>query len=230
MSDVLNLETQSLENGLFIEASAGTGKTYSVAALVVRELAMNDDLSISQILVTTFTRNAAAELRDRIRRRLVRTAESLKNNSNEDSDVIVDFLLDPSEEVRTERANRLMRAVVEFDTATIATIHSVCSKIISLSAESTKMAGEEVQDRLIAEVVNDALVAQAFVSPTLPEKKIVEVVKQLIGEPLTQTWFDQSVVTDIALMNRIDSVIKGCVAKIEEELRKAPTFDYLILI
>ena len=228
MSDVLNLETQSLENGLFIEASAGTGKTYSVAALVVRELALNDELSISQILVTTFTRNAAAELRDRIRRRLVKTAESLKKNSNEDSDVIVDFLLDPSEEVRTVRANRLMRAVVEFDTATIATIHSVCSKIISLSAESTKMAGEEVQDRLIAEVVNDALIAQAFVSPTLPEKKIVEVVKQLIGEPLTQTWFDQSVVADIALMNRIDSVIKSCVAKIEEELRKAPTFDYLI--
>lgn len=228
MSDVLNLETQALENGLFIEASAGTGKTYSVAALVVRELAMNDDLSISQILVTTFTRNAAAELRDRIRRRLVKTAESLKKNSNEDSDVIVDYLLDPSPAVRTERANRLMRAVVEFDTATIATIHSVCSKIISLSAESTKMAGEEVQDRLIAEVVNDALVAQAFISPTLPEKKIVEVVKQLIGEPLTQTWFDASVVSDVALMNRIDSIIKSCVAKIEEELRKAPTFDYLI--
>lgn len=228
MSDVLNLETQALENGLFIEASAGTGKTYSVAALVVRELAMNDDLSISQILVTTFTRNAAAELRDRIRRRLVKTAESLKKNSNEDSDVIVEYLLDPSAAVRTDRANRLMRAVVEFDTATIATIHSVCSKIISLSAESTKMAGEEVQDRLIAEVVNDALVAQAFISPTLPEKKIVEVVTQLIGEPLTQTWFDASVVSDVALMKRIDAVIKGCVAKIEEELRKAPTFDYLI--
>ena len=50
MSDVLNLQNQLLENGLFIEASAGTGKTYSVAALVVRELALNEDLSISQIL------------------------------------------------------------------------------------------------------------------------------------------------------------------------------------
>ena len=229
MSDVLNLKDQTLENGLFIEASAGTGKTYSVAALVVRELALNDDLSISQILVTTFTRNAAAELRDRVRRRLVKSAESLRKNSNEENDVIVEFLLaDCSEAERIVRSHRLMRAVVEFDTATIATIHSVCSKIISLSAESTSMAGEEVQFRLIAEVVNDALVAQAHQSPTLPEKKIVDVVTQLIGEPLTKTWFDEFAVSDIELMQRIDAVITDCVQKIEEELRKAPTFDYLI--
>jgi exodeoxyribonuclease V beta subunit len=229
MSDVLNLHSQTLDNGLFIEASAGTGKTYSVAALVVRELALNEELSISQILVTTFTRNAAAELRDRVRRRLVKTAESLRKNTNAEDDVIVEYLLaDCSDAERIARSHRLMRAVVEFDTATIATIHSVCSKIISLSAESTSMAGEEVQSRLIAEVVNDALVAQAHLAPTLPEKKIVEVVTQLIGEPLTKTWFDASEVSDIALMQRIDDVIKQCVVKIEEELRQAPTFDYLI--
>ena len=229
MSDVLNLRNQSLDNGLFIEASAGTGKTYSVAALVVRELALNDELSISQILVTTFTRNAAAELRDRVRRRLVKTAESLRKNSNEEDDVIVEFLLDGcSDAERFARSHRLMRAVVEFDTATIATIHSVCSKIISLSAESTSMAGEEVQTRLIAEVVNDALVAQAHMAPTLPEKKIIEVVTQLIGEPLTQTWFDATEVSNIEFLQRIDDVVKQCVLKIEEELRQAPTFDYLI--
>jgi exodeoxyribonuclease V beta subunit len=229
MSDVLSLQSQSLDNGLFIEASAGTGKTYSVAALVVRELALNDDLSISQILVTTFTRNAAAELRDRVRRRLVKTAESLRKNSNEEDDVIVEYLLSNcSDAERIARSHRLMRAVVEFDTATIATIHSVCSKIISLSAESTSMAGEEVQTRLIAEVVNDALVAQAFTAPTLPEKKIIEVVTKLIGEPLTQTWFDPAAVSSVAFMQRIDGVVKQCVLTIEEELRKAPTFDYLI--
>ena len=229
MSDVLNLTNQSLENGLFIEASAGTGKTYSVAALVVRELALNEDLSISQILVTTFTRNAAAELRDRVRRRLVKTAESLRKNTNEDDDVIVEYLREKcSDEERIARSHRLMRAVVEFDTATIATIHSVCSKIISLSAESTSMAGEEIQTRLIAEVVNDALVAQARQTPTLPEKKIVEVVTQLIGEPLTRTWFDASIVSDPQLMRRIDDVIKQSIVTIEDELRKAPTFDYLI--
>ena len=229
MSDVLNLRDQTLENGLFIEASAGTGKTYSVAALVVRELALDDDLSISQILVTTFTRNAAAELRDRVRRRLVKTAESLRKNSNEENDVIVEDLLDECSDVeRINRSNRLMRAVVEFDTATIATIHSVCTKIISLSAESTKMAGVEVQDRLIAEVVNDALVAESHLSPTLPEKEIVEIVAKLIGEPLTKTWFDTSKVSDPEFMQRVASVVDSCVNKIEAELRQAPTFDYLI--
>ena len=229
MSDVLNLRDQTLENGLFIEASAGTGKTYSVAALVVRELALDDDLSISQILVTTFTRNAAAELRDRVRRRLVKTAESLRKNSNEENDVIVEDLLDECSDVeRINRSNRLMRAVVEFDTATIATIHSVCTKIISLSAESTKMAGVEVQDRLIAEVVNDALVAESHLSPTLPGKEIAEIVAKLIGEPLTKTWFDTSKVSDPEFMQRVASVVDSCVNKIEAELRQAPTFDYLI--
>ncbi|MEI8024573.1 MAG: UvrD-helicase domain-containing protein, partial [Actinomycetota bacterium] len=63
----LELTTQQLINGLVAEASAGTGKTYSVAALLVRELATKEDLRISEVLITTFTRTAAAELRDRIR-------------------------------------------------------------------------------------------------------------------------------------------------------------------
>ena len=73
MTTDLNLITDPLVNGLVVEASAGTGKTYSVAALVTRELATREDLRIGDILITTFTRNAAAELRDRVRARLVDT-------------------------------------------------------------------------------------------------------------------------------------------------------------
>jgi hypothetical protein len=65
-------------NGTVIEASAGTGKTFSVAAFVARTIALNDDIRIGNILVTTFTRNAAAELRDRIRRRLVTLERQLR--------------------------------------------------------------------------------------------------------------------------------------------------------
>jgi len=78
MTTDLNLITDPLVNGLVVEASAGTGKTYSVAALVTRELATREDLRIGDILITTFTRNAAAELRDRVRARLVDTANQLR--------------------------------------------------------------------------------------------------------------------------------------------------------
>ena len=70
MADVLDLAQHVLTNGHTIEASAGTGKTYSVAALVTRAVAIDDDLRIDRILITTFTRGAAAELRDRLRRKL----------------------------------------------------------------------------------------------------------------------------------------------------------------
>ncbi len=60
----------SLEPGLrLLEASAGTGKTFALAHLVLR-LVGEQGLRLSQILVVTFTEAAAAELRDRIGRRL----------------------------------------------------------------------------------------------------------------------------------------------------------------
>ena len=52
-----------------IEASAGTGKTYTITTLLLR-LIVERRLGIQQILVVTFTRAATAELRERVRRRL----------------------------------------------------------------------------------------------------------------------------------------------------------------
>ena len=53
-----------------IEASAGTGKTHAISGLVLR-LVLEKQLAIEEILVTTFTELATAELRDRIRNLLV---------------------------------------------------------------------------------------------------------------------------------------------------------------
>ena len=88
----LNISTELLTNGMFVEASAGTGKTFSIAALIAREVALNDDVRIAQILVTTFTKNAAAELRDRVRRRLVTLAKELSDSSGLTGDVIYELL------------------------------------------------------------------------------------------------------------------------------------------
>ena len=72
----LDLEGPLPSGRLVIEASAGTGKTYSLTALVVRHIAERG-LSASELLVVTFTRAAAAELRDRTRAAMVAALAAL---------------------------------------------------------------------------------------------------------------------------------------------------------
>ncbi len=67
MNDFSLLQTEIGHGPLLIEASAGTGKTFTIAGLVLRLLLERPDLTIDKILVTTFTELATAELRGRIR-------------------------------------------------------------------------------------------------------------------------------------------------------------------
>ena len=73
-----------------IEASAGTGKTYALSALTVRMVAEHG-IPISQILVVTFTRAATAELRDRIRSRLI-DAQQFLGNPGDSNDPMLQVL------------------------------------------------------------------------------------------------------------------------------------------
>ncbi|MDQ6812895.1 MAG: UvrD-helicase domain-containing protein, partial [Bacteroidota bacterium] len=61
-----NALTVRLEGSNLIEASAGTGKTYSIAIMVLR-LVVEKKVSIKEILMVTFTKAAVAELEERIR-------------------------------------------------------------------------------------------------------------------------------------------------------------------
>lgn len=158
----LDLANQALINGLVAEASAGTGKTYSVAALLVRELATKEDLRISEVLVTTFTRTAAAELRDRIRGAAIDMCEQLRNNQAKKDDVVAQYLISTYQHDIAAMIKRLERALVEFDSATISTIHSVCTKILHLGGVSLGNVGEDdITSRVVTEVVNDAIISGA---------------------------------------------------------------------
>ncbi|NNF53897.1 MAG: UvrD-helicase domain-containing protein [Acidimicrobiales bacterium] len=120
---------------MLLEASAGTGKTYSIAALVTRYVA-EQDVPISRILVVTFTKAAAAELRDRIRGRLAHAAEALRQIlagevlAAEDDAVLL-HLTSGSHVELSERFRRIERSLAEFDTATIGTIHSFAQTLLS---------------------------------------------------------------------------------------------------
>ena len=63
-----------------IEASAGTGKTWNIAALFAR-LVLLEQMPVDKILVVTFTKAATAELKTRLRARLNETARTVPNSA-----------------------------------------------------------------------------------------------------------------------------------------------------
>ena len=233
MSNVLDLTGQSLDDGFLVEASAGTGKTYSVAALVTRLVATSEPTRIGNILVTTFTRNAAAELRDRIRRRLVETANALAGPEPDDGkeDEITAFLRAGSTQEVADRIKRLRRAAVEFDTATIATIHSVLSKILTLAGRPMTPGDDESQSaRIINEVVNDALLNASVDGGTWDENRIKALVAAKLAEPLADLWFDRAD-TDDATAGRLDAaaaIVHAAVAEVERRGAEHPSFNDLM--
>jgi len=119
-----------------IEASAGTGKTFTLATLFTR-LVIERNLLLPQILAVTFTDAATQELRARIRERLALAAEVMKcpakDTDNQETlltRAIVEQHLARSGETEMQLAARLRRAVEDADLASIFTIHSFCAKAL----------------------------------------------------------------------------------------------------
>jgi exodeoxyribonuclease V beta subunit len=117
-----------------LEASAGTGKTYTIAALTARYVA--EGTPLQQLLLITFTRMATGELRDRVRERLVDCEDGLTRilagaDPATHPDEIVRLLADGDTNTVTARRDRLTRAVSGFDAATIATTHGFCQEVLA---------------------------------------------------------------------------------------------------
>jgi len=216
--------------GTVVDASAGTGKTYAVASHVTLALAMNENLSISQILITTFTRNAAAELRDRVRRRLVATAAMLRGAAADRLDDLDQFLLDGGAGEPRAVAARLERAAAEFDTATIATIHGVCTKVLACAGVATDGDGrEDVRTRVIAEVVNDELVKESVAGRQWDEARITTLVDTAAGDPFMKPWIEPGIdegSRDDDLL--VAHLVERCVGRVHDAMRSQPGFDDLL--
>ncbi|GAA4323780.1 hypothetical protein GCM10023162_30500 [Klenkia terrae] len=115
-----------------LEASAGTGKTFTIAALTTRFVA-EGHADLSEIMLVTFGNAASRELRDRVRERMVSAEAGLRDpaaaRASEDS-VLRLLATGPAAEV-AHRRDRLVRALAGFDAATIATTHSFCSQMLA---------------------------------------------------------------------------------------------------
>ncbi|WP_369348935.1 exodeoxyribonuclease V subunit beta [Stenotrophomonas sp. JAG2] len=125
-----------LDGVRLIEASAGTGKTFTLATLFTR-LVVEKGWRISQILAVTFTDAATQELRKRIRERLALAAQLVERvPSEQDSPevaltrVILQRQLALGEETPAALARRLQTAADEIDLASIFTIHGFCTRVL----------------------------------------------------------------------------------------------------
>ena len=116
-----------LQGVMLIDASAGTGKTYTISSLVVR-LLLEKDLTIDEILVVTYTEAAVEDLKDRVRQRVIDAIAALKEGKS--GDAFLDDLLGRT--VDRERAERLLTSALRnFDESAIFTIHGFCRKVLS---------------------------------------------------------------------------------------------------
>ncbi|GAB3454852.1 exodeoxyribonuclease V subunit beta [Massilia terrae] len=138
MSENLVPLTFPLHGSRLIEASAGTGKTWTIAALYLRlvlghggEAAHPRPLLPSEILVMTFTRAATRELSNRIRERLVHAAAYFRGEDVQ-SDPHLEQLAAayPGEAERRQAAYRLVLAAETMDEAAIFTIDAWCQRML----------------------------------------------------------------------------------------------------
>ncbi|MDN3221012.1 exodeoxyribonuclease V subunit beta [Pseudomonas nunensis] len=127
-----------LRGSQLIEASAGTGKTFTISALYLRLVlghggessGFGRELLPPQILVVTFTDAATKELRERIRTRLAEAARFFRDEIPAPDSLIADLRDQFLPEQWSGCANRLDIAAQWMDEAAVSTIHSWCQRML----------------------------------------------------------------------------------------------------
>jgi exodeoxyribonuclease V beta subunit len=139
-----NATTVPLQESNLIEASAGTGKTYSIAILVLR-LVLEEKLPIKEILMVTFTKAAVAELEERIRLFIRSGYKYAIGKAIEDKNIktLVDRAVEKSSAEAVEQ--QLKDAVLFLDETSVLTIHSFCQQALNEFAfETNQLFGAEM--------------------------------------------------------------------------------------
>ncbi|HET8744516.1 MAG TPA: exodeoxyribonuclease V subunit beta [Ramlibacter sp.] len=156
----------ALEGSALIEASAGTGKTFTIAALYLRlvlghggEAAFPRALTPPEILVVTFTEAATKELRDRIRARLAEAADAFTGEAKELDPLLRDLRASYAPGQWPACAQTLRLAAEWMDEAAVSTIHGWCNRMLrehafdsgslfsqALEADLTELEQEAVRD------------------------------------------------------------------------------------
>ncbi len=155
-----------LDNGIrLIEASAGTGKTFSLAHIVLR-LLIEKEYSINEILVVSFTEATASEIKAKIIERLILALKIVESINTKVKPHKVDSVLNEwvelnikSEERALHIASLVLEALERIDNADITTIHGFCSKTLRREAiengNNLNPTIEKDSETLISEIVEE---------------------------------------------------------------------------
>jgi exodeoxyribonuclease V beta subunit len=192
--------TVSLDGTSLIEASAGTGKTFTIAHLYLR-LLLERGLAPGNILVVTFTEAATKELRDRIRKNLSAALAAVQDHGA-DADPTIRAVLQKfcATGSRDQAAFLLKKALINFDEAAIFTIHGFCRRMLGdNSFESSLLFDTELvpdQQEIVQEVVDDfwrmtfsdsdVLLAAVAEHRGLTIPVLVELAAETVRKPLLQ--------------------------------------------
>jgi exodeoxyribonuclease V beta subunit len=195
-----NAATVSLEGSNLIEASAGTGKTYSIAILVLR-LLLEKKIAIKEILMVTFTKAAVAELQERVRY-FVRSAYKVSQGkiiSDDNIKKLVQHAIENSGAAIVKQ--QLNDAVLFLDETSVLTIHSFCQQTLNEFAFETN---------------------QLFGTEMIPE------IKSIIEEELNKSWRKNITTMPVALLGTVwnDNMKEGMKKAIEEHLSGKKYFGY----
>jgi exodeoxyribonuclease V beta subunit len=228
MTDQFDL-TGPLPTGVTVlEASAGTGKTYTIAGLAARYVC--EGIPLEQLLLVTFTRMATGELRERVRERLVSAERFLAGAGR--SDPVNELLATGTPEQLAVRRDRLARALADFDAATISTTHGFCQEAlgglgIAGDLEPDTAFVEDIGD-LVEEVVDDLYVRKFHGhdgKPPFERSQAGQIARAAIGNP------DAPIAPAVGEVPEMRRALAEVVRK-ELELRKrrlaVMTFDDLL--
>jgi exodeoxyribonuclease V beta subunit len=212
--------TGPLPSGVTVlEASAGTGKTYTIAALAARFVA--EGTPLEQLLLVTFTRVATSELRERVRERLVSMEEGiarvLAGGSTAGLDEVTERLAScPPDELR-RRLSRLRDAVANFDAATIETTHGFCQKVLdrlgTLAESEPEAEFVDNVDDLAREVIDDLYVRRFFRRPDrldMSRDEAQRIAALATGNPLAAVHpLDPADGSSAAMRRRLALAVRG---------------------
>ncbi len=229
----LNPLTMPLKGQSLIEASAGTGKTYTITGLYLRYLLglqipgeINTPLSVEQILVVTFTDAATQEIKDRVRSRIIAARDALLGQNPNDE--LIEGVIAAVDD--KHRAFDLLDAAAKsMDEAAIFTIHGFCQRMLKQHAFESGVAFnlEFILDErdILLDTIKDFW--RAFVYPLNKER--TDAILEVFAAP--ESLFSQvSSVLNKANANIVPQINLDDVFKARDEyIAKVPAFKKAVL-
>ncbi|MCL2284677.1 MAG: UvrD-helicase domain-containing protein [Fibromonadales bacterium] len=176
---------------VLIEASAGTGKTYTIGLIVLRLLLKKEPLSIDQIVLITFTEAATAELKKKTAEKIREAYDIWMGKKSPDDEDLITIIKEANGDL-VKKAN-LLDAIARIDEMPVFTIHGFCTRLLNEFAYETGNFEEkeiitnqtDIENRVIADFWRKEIkILSAEEIATLPEKFSPDILKTGINKIL----------------------------------------------